>query len=191
MSLNLVYLKINKIKLTSKIYKNEMFSKDLQFSTKTTNVMNRNIAHWFNINAMRTKINKHFNGTCSEEALEIGFHQKVISFSLYGENRNYWKGLDEIFDSIQKLYQGWFIRLYTDASKSTVFVKLKSKFNNLHVCDVNHLPPPLKNVKKIPSMLWRLLPILDPQVDYVLIRDTDSQVRGIQGYVYTAVLTVS
>ena len=119
-------------------------------------------------------------GTCSQEAFQVGYHQKVLAYSLYNARPIYYKGFDSILKNITILYPGWYARIYTDTPKIEVLLNLKQKYKNLHICDALHLPPPNTTAKKIPGMIWRFFPLLDPQVDVVLIRDSDSKVSIIR-----------
>ena len=117
-------------------------------------------------------------GTCGLKAFLAGNHQKVYSYTLYGSKPRYWEGLAETISSIQLLFPGWFVRVYTDFANSSFAKELSQNYSFVHICDILNLPPPKTTLKNYPKMLWRYFPLGDPQVHVVNFRDTDSQVRA-------------
>lgn len=58
--------------------------------------------------------------TCDpEKALRRGPHQKVISYSIFGDDRIYYRYLDRIIENAKRLYPGWVIRIYHDDDSLT------------------------------------------------------------------------
>ena len=113
-------------------------------------------------------------GTCSKRAYDAGYHQKIISYSVYGDPSNqYWFGIPTNVLWIRKLYPDWLIRFYTD--NPDPLRDLKQEYpNTVFVCDIRNLPPSITNITDYPKMFWRFLPLDDEQVDVINIRDTDS-----------------
>ena len=121
--------------------------------------------------------NLNFNQTtCSYDAFLRGPHQKVISFSFYGDinsdrskMKGYFEGIVGNLKLIPKFYPGWIMRLYYDLDKNDPILKdictLACSDNNLDICEVKHLPGnPVIDATDIFAMDWRFFPTLDPQV---------------------------
>nr|XP_045589397.1 uncharacterized protein LOC123751334 isoform X2 [Procambarus clarkii] len=116
-------------------------------------------------------------GTCGQRAWEAGGGQKVISLSLYGEEAEYWEGLDDILSKVATMYPGWMVRLYTvPDTRSAYLCPLLSRHPHLYVCDVGNLPLPLGNITNIHPMMWRVAALGDPQLETLMVRDTDMPV---------------
>ncbi|XP_042231099.1 uncharacterized protein LOC121872423 [Homarus americanus] len=116
-------------------------------------------------------------GTCGRRAWAAGGGQRVVSFSLYGDNPEYWVGLDDILSQVTAVYPGWRVRLYTDPrGRGSVLCPLLGRHAHLDVCDITNLPPPLGNLSLINPMMWRLAPLGDFQVAAIMVRDSDSQI---------------
>ncbi|ROT60779.1 endonuclease-reverse transcriptase [Penaeus vannamei] len=119
---------------------------------------------------------KKLGGTCGLRAWRAGRGQKVISFALYGNNSIYFEGLRRNINRTRLVYPGWSVWLYTDPRGQHDFLcPLLRDYPYLYVCDVTNLPT-LGNRTDMRRMLWRALPIGDPNVDVVLSRDTDAKV---------------
>ncbi|XP_027236765.2 uncharacterized protein [Penaeus vannamei] len=115
-------------------------------------------------------------GTCGLRAWRAGRGQKVISFALYGNNSIYFDGLRRNINRSRLVYPGWSVWLYTDPRGQHDFLcPLLRDYPYLYVCDVTNLPT-LGNRTDMRRMLWRALPIGDPNVDVVLSRDTDAKI---------------
>ena len=118
--------------------------------------------------------------TCSSDAFYRGPHQKVISFSFYGDinsekskMKGFFEGIIGNLKLIPKFYPGWIMRLYYDLDKKNPVLKdiceLACNDNNLDLCEVKHLPgTPVVNATDIFAMNWRFFPTLDPQVIMIL-----------------------
>ncbi|KAK7083244.1 hypothetical protein SK128_006725 [Halocaridina rubra] len=114
------------------------------------------------------------NGTCGRRASADGDNQRIISFSLYGDDPGYWSQLSDSLSKIKKLYPGWKVWLYTEPrGKSGYLCPLLKKHSHLRVCDVSNLPNPLFNITQVLPTMWRIVPLGDPTVDVLLVRDTD------------------
>ncbi|KAG7159088.1 uncharacterized protein LOC121877937 isoform X2 [Homarus americanus] len=116
-------------------------------------------------------------GTCGRRAWEAGDGQHVLSFSLYGDKRNYWRGLDSLLKKVRRLYPGWKVRVYTNPRfYVSTLCPLLHQHDHLYLCDVTNLPQPLGNLTGIHRMMWRVVPLGDPQLRALMIRDTDSAI---------------
>ncbi|KAK8407541.1 hypothetical protein O3P69_002234 [Scylla paramamosain] len=121
-------------------------------------------------------LKEEVNGTCGRRPWNVG--SKVLSFSLYGNNPGYWRGLEDILLKVEKLYPGWKVRLYTNPRYSAATLcPLLHRYNCLlYICDITSLPHPLGNLSNVHPMMWRLAPLGDSKISALLIRDTDSRV---------------
>ena len=118
-------------------------------------------------------------GTCSERASKMGNHQKVVAYSLYGEpDSAYWGGIPTLALWIKEFYPGWLMRIYTNNPTPLQYLEKEHPYL-VFVCDVRNLPSPLikYNIGNCEERTWRFAPLLDPQVDVMLSRDSDSIVR--------------
>ena len=114
--------------------------------------------------------------TCGYDAFNRGPHQKVISFSFYGDinsdrskMKGYFEGIVGNLKLIPKFYPGWIMRLYYDLDINDPVLKhiceLACSDDNLDICEVKHLPGnPVVDATDVFAMNWRFFPTLDPQV---------------------------
>lgn len=129
---------------------------------------------------------------CSEDAFRRGRGQKVIGTCFYGnadseahQNRRYFDGIRENLEVMTDIYPDWTLRIYFNESLSRITLReicdLACKHDNLDLCHVGKLPMGsiIGDVKltNIFPMMWRFLPLLDPQVSIFLSRDLDSVVN--------------
>ena len=91
--------------------------------------------------------------------------RKIISYTLYGNDKRYLDPLFENARNLDKYYPGWIMYVYHDR---TVKAPYLNKLSNLGVI--------LHNVEKseIPPKLWRYMAVLDQNNEYVIFRDADS-----------------
>ena len=122
--------------------------------------------------------------SCSPfKAFRRGPNLKVISYSIFGTNRIYYRYLKSIIKGAKEIYPGWTIRVFHDENLSEREICdlecFKNEengeiFDNIDFCNIHAMV----YVKWSPSYLiktfWRWLPIGDIFVDYILSRDTDS-----------------
>ena len=126
--------------------------------------------------------------------LRRGLNQKVIGFSLYGENLFYYEKLRNITKQLKQFYPDWFMRVYYDKSidkKTICEIECQMNddtltlINNADFCYVNEMyfnlndylnkkEQSIFNAGYIHSMKWRWFPIGDHFVDVFSSRDTDS-----------------
>ncbi|XP_069161040.1 uncharacterized protein [Procambarus clarkii] len=118
-------------------------------------------------------------GTCGRRAWAAGGGQRVVTFSLYGNNSEFWVGLDEILYQVKRRYPGWKVRLYTDPrDRGAILCPLLRRHHHFFVCDATTLPPPLGNLSLVLPSVWRIAPLGDPQVDAMMVRDLDSAITA-------------
>ncbi|KAK3872242.1 hypothetical protein Pcinc_022669 [Petrolisthes cinctipes] len=122
-------------------------------------------------------------GTCGRRAWAAGVGQRVVAMSLYGNNSEYWIGLEDNLIQIADVYPGWVVWLYTDPrGQAGVLCPLLSRYHHmLYICDVTNLPPPLGSLTIIHHMMWRVAPLGDPLVAALMVRDSDSKVSEREG----------
>lgn len=138
---------------------------------------------------------------CSEESSLRGRHQKVISYTIFGNAesdatiyRRYYSMLRNISRTAERLYPGWIIRIYhnftqesTDVENFQRICKVYCRFAHVDLCSV---PAMVKSVKNSPlapieaelinglnPRMFRYLAMLDPNVDIFISRDIDSVIR--------------
>lgn len=122
--------------------------------------------------------------TCSGHAFQRGPHQKVVSYSYYGDPnsrksqvKQYFNGIFKNYQAIQGFYPNWTMRLYHDLDPNTEHFTQLCQFacENPHIdlCQIKNIPG-LGNVQKLFPMNWRFLPTLDSQVSQFMSRDLDS-----------------
>lgn len=102
--------------------------------------------------------------------------KKVISYSLFGYNKpkqqncfifnDYLRGLVLNIRLARLLYPDWVVRVHVDHETNE---GLKHIFERLPIEVIVLNPEPLTK-----AMLWRMLPIFDRNVEYVICRDLDS-----------------
>lgn len=92
---------------------------------------------------------------------------KVISFSLWGHDKNYIIGAIRNAELRCKIYPDWVCRFYIDTNSIA-----KHTINALGELDCEIVPMSPGDFR---STLWRFLPASDPEVDIMISRDTDSR----------------
>nr|XP_045604917.1 uncharacterized protein LOC123762450 [Procambarus clarkii] len=117
-------------------------------------------------------------GSCGRRAWAAGPKQRVVSYAVFGNNSDYWLGLDELLTEIARMYPEWVVRVYTipQPTLAADFCPLLRRHPHLYICDVTNLPPPVGNISGLHPMMWRTAPLGDPQLTHLMVRDTDSQV---------------
>ena len=131
------------------------------------------------------------NLTCGIfNSLRRGPRQKVIAYSLYGNNQFYYNKLFNLTQIIADKYPGWIMRVYYD--DKTVDPRIICKIecakrqrgerageylDNADFCNINKIPTGLRgswSASYMHGMMWRWLPIGDAFVDVFSSRDSDS-----------------
>jgi SEC-C motif len=92
------------------------------------------------------------------------FAVKLISLSVWGEEPLYWRGALANAGRYRALYPGWELRLYTDTRNP--FTEAISRAG----CEVRLVD----NRGGYHGLFWRFLPLSEPGVEAVIIRDADS-----------------
>lgn len=119
--------------------------------------------------------------------LRRGKHQKVIAYSLYGQNMIYYNNLAHILRLARQVYTQFFVRIYHDETlNQTMRCHLECEYSDVvDFCDIERLalnlssllaggPVEYRNASYMNKMMWRFLPSGDWFVDVFLSRDSDS-----------------
>ena len=73
----------------------------------------------------------------------------------------------------------WIVRVYYQIPKESQYIielcNLACEHHNLDLCNAEQNPK-FGNSSVIYPLIWRFLPVLDPMVDIVLVRDLDSRI---------------
>ncbi|XP_037801800.1 uncharacterized protein LOC119596566 [Penaeus monodon] len=113
-------------------------------------------------------------GACGLRAWAAGEGQRVISFSLYGNDAQYWKAFRKNLDSMKTMFPGWAAWVYTNPrGRENVLCPLLRDYPFLYICDVTNLPS-LGDVTSIHNMIWRALPLGDAKLSAFFVRDSDA-----------------
>lgn len=109
-----------------------------------------------------------------EKVLQRGPNQKVISYSIFGSNSFYFRYLELISKTAQKLFPEWTIRFYHDSTfDQELLCKIECKYSNVDFCNTDKLLYEKFSVNFMIPTFWRWLPIGDTFVDVFLSRDSD------------------
>lgn len=109
-----------------------------------------------------------------------GKHQKVVSYSLYGNDSKYYDNLGDLARLVKKFYPDFVVRIHYDNTvNKSVRCWLECNFDNVDFCYMNELKLGYSNHLKMNlsymhKMVWRFLPIGDTFVSLFMSRDTDS-----------------
>lgn len=103
--------------------------------------------------------------------------KRIASYALfgnhvtYGTRQFYWDHLPGLVRAHHNLFPGWELRLHVDATYNEPRSKLLRAYASAGLINVKYVE---ENKAVCRSMLWRLLPLWDEDVEYVLCRDVDS-----------------
>ncbi|XP_037042597.1 uncharacterized protein LOC119078954 [Bradysia coprophila] len=128
-----------------------------------------------NINFTRNDFNSQ--STCSNEATDIGFGQKVISYSLFVSTTEaipfFFNGIVPNLNKLRDIYPGWLVRIYTNVPINDHTCLFICQHDHLFWCNIERIPK-LGDVSSVNGRVWRFLPLGDPTVDIFVSRDLDS-----------------
>ncbi|MBU6385918.1 MAG: hypothetical protein KGS49_08280 [Planctomycetes bacterium] len=93
--------------------------------------------------------------------------KRVVSYSLYGTNPLYIQGAIRNVRLVPKIYPGWTPRVYVSQEIDARAI------DELHAAGAQVIRKHRSGL--IDGMFWRFLPVGDPTLDAVIIRDTDSR----------------
>jgi hypothetical protein len=97
--------------------------------------------------------------------------KNVASYALYGNRRFYWQGLRSLVRAHHNIFPGWELRIHHD---STIHAPRSTILRKYAEAGLVKLVQVEESKAYCRSMLWRLLPVWEDDVGYVLCRDIDS-----------------
>lgn len=118
---------------------------------------------------------------CSHYSTLRGFHQRIISISLFGFEENTifsrsqsLKFLHQLANEIKQNYPDWILRIYHNSTiQNDIICSIECIYNHVDFCNVSSL----ENFDNyIPGKIWRFLPVGDELVDIIASRDLDSPI---------------
>ncbi|CAG7724726.1 unnamed protein product, partial [Allacma fusca] len=126
--------------------------------------------------------NSFVESKCSDEATLAGANQHVLTFSFYSKpesvratNKSYFDGILPNLKGMKKIYPGWIMRVYTNASYTPEFCDVVCADEKLFFCDIRGLQRFAPQVESVDPRLWRGMPMGDPTVKIFASRDLDSR----------------
>ena len=119
---------------------------------------------------------------CSHYSTLRGAHQRVMAISMYGPKENAMFGMNaslnflhELIADMTKIYPGWILRVYHDASiRKDIVCPIECAHRNVDFCNASALIHLGDVAEYMPPKIWRFLPAGDPMVDIMGSRDLDS-----------------
>ena len=124
--------------------------------------------------------------TCGCRSDRRGYHQKIISYSLYGNFSHriifsrYVKAMERISNQVRLSYPDWIVRIYSTAENSRILEKIFWNHKHIDICVIESVldesRPQLRRANQLFPTVWRFLPLLDPMVDLFMSRDSDSYI---------------
>lgn len=100
-------------------------------------------------------------------SLSSGTDKKVISFSLYGNDKRYFDNLELCIKSYNDIFPDWIVRIYI---ASDLPDKVMNMLHSYH-CETITMKGTGIDFR---YMYWRFLPLDDENASHVMIRDIDS-----------------
>jgi len=95
--------------------------------------------------------------------------KKVIAYSLWGDHPMYWEGALRNIELVEKQLPDFICRFYIDDSCDQVLIDSITENERVEKVMV-------KSEDSFHGMFWRFWAIDDPDVELVMIRDTDSRI---------------
>lgn len=101
----------------------------------------------------------------------------VISYSLFGNHvtwgtrQFYWDFLPALVRAHHNIYPGWELRIHVDSTFRDPRSNFLCALNDAGLANVRYVE---ENLQVCRSMLWRMRPLWEAGIDYVLCRDIDS-----------------
>lgn len=127
-------------------------------------------------------MNSTFSSLCSNYSTLRGFHQRVISISMYHSRANArfsmntsMNYLDKLIHDMKSKYPEWILRIYHDETiPSDLICSTECTHHFVDFCNTSSLGQLGRLRSYIPGKIWRFLPIGDELVDIIASRDLDS-----------------
>jgi hypothetical protein len=138
----------------------------------------------FKSNSNLSISNETSSSLCSQYSTLRGFHQRIISISMYGPRDNLLFALNtsvtflyQLIDDMIKKYPNWILRIYHDVSiNDNIICSIECAYNNVDFCNTSSLGNLGSLSSYIPPKMWRFLPVGDELVDIMASRDLDSPI---------------
>ena len=133
---------------------------------------------------------------CSDESSIRGRHQKIITYTVFGDAqddasvfRRYFSSIRNISQTASKMYPGWVMRIYHNVVESQSeaqkqLCKVFCRHPSIDLCSINRIadqiqpnsttPIDPKLIRGLNPKMFRYLVMLDPNVDVFISRDIDS-----------------
>ena len=129
-------------------------------------------------------IDETTSSLCSRYSTLRGFHQRIISISMYGPIDNgiftlntSLNFLHELISDMRTMYPDWILRIYHDRTiQDDVICSIECTHNNVDFCNASSLGDLGSLSSYIPAKIWRFLPAGDELVDIMASRDLDSPI---------------
>ena len=127
--------------------------------------------------------------SCSRDAFARGPGQKVVAMAFFGvqtaksnAEKGYFEGIKGNLDLLPIHYPGHLLRIYYDnitPDSEKQLCALACKNPLIDICNARNIPGnPMKDAAGLFPMLWRFFPTLDPQVDFLHVRDLDGRLSA-------------
>jgi len=129
-------------------------------------------------------IDETSSSLCSQYSTLRGFHQRIISISMYGPRDNAMFTLNtsidllhELISDMKRMYPDWILRIYHDVTiTDDLICSIECAHNNVDFCNASSLGSLGSISSYIPAKIWRFLPAGDKLVDIMASRDLDSPI---------------
>jgi hypothetical protein len=93
---------------------------------------------------------------------------KLITMSVWGSDLMYWEGAVANAQLYWRVYPGWDLRVYTDT---------QNKFT-VQIADQGADVRLMSNQGGFYGAFWRFLPVSEPDIDALIVRDADSRLNA-------------
>ena len=101
--------------------------------------------------------------------------KKIVSFSLYGNDKRYTDNALINADKLNEIFPDWIMRIYYDSTVVKTLLDILSQKPNIELINTDN-----SNIKN--KMLWRFCVLLDKSVDIYIVRDIDSHLSFREKY---------
>lgn len=121
---------------------------------------------------------------CSHYSTLRGFHQRIISISMYGPKENslfaFNTSIDflyQLIDDMKTKYPDWILRIYHNRIiQDDIVCSIECTYDYVDFCNATTLGNLGNLGSYIPAKIWRFLPVGDELVDIMASRDLDSPI---------------
>jgi hypothetical protein len=136
------------------------------------------------LNSSLVIIDERSTSLCSHYSTLRGFHQRIISISMYGPKDNSLFALNtsihflyQLIDDMKNKYPDWILRIYHDQTiNDEILCSIECTYDYVDFCNTTALGNLGSLSSYIPAKIWRFLPVGDELVDIMASRDLDSPI---------------